>query len=69
MFWMGPGARRGLFMLPGIAGLAIGALLLSGSPWQEGMPDLRSFMEEKKPVVLAYVDGKPVKSYVEEIKA
>ena len=66
MFWMGPKTRRGLFILPGIAGLAIGALLLSGRLWLEGEPDIRTYTEEKKPVVQAYVDGKPVKSYVKK---
>jgi hypothetical protein len=46
--------------------LAIGALLLSGRPWLEGEPDIRTYTEEKKPVVQAYVDGKPVKSYVKK---
>ena len=69
MFWMGPKTRRGLFILPGIAGFTasgMGALLLSGRPWLEGEPDIRTYTEEKKPVVQAYVDGKPVKSYVKK---
>lgn len=59
MFWMGPMGRGGLLLLPGIAGLAVGALLLSGNSWLEDTPEAAA---EK--TIRAYVDGKPVRSYV-----
>ena len=64
MFWMGPGRRGGLFMLPGIAALVTGTILLSGISWLEGASDALSHVEGKESVVYAYVDGKPVKSFV-----
>ena len=53
-------------MLILIAVLALGALLFSRIPRLEGSPDARTRMETAKPAVRAYVDGKPVKSYVKE---
>ena len=67
MFWMGPGRAAGLFLLPAIAGLAVGvgigvgvgAMMLAGEALPEGVPG----GTPDRPVS-AYVDGKPVRSYV-----
>ena len=53
-------------MLILIAVLIIGALLLARSPRLECASDVHVYVEEKKPVVRAYVDGKPVKSHLME---
>lgn len=60
MFWMGPVRRAGLFLIPAVAGLAAGAVLLAGSLLKEGAPEA---IEGK--TVRAYVDGEPVRSYVD----
>ena len=44
--------------------LVLGALLLSGSPRLER--GTGAYMEASKPAVRAWVDGKPVKSYLKE---
>jgi len=71
MFWMGPGRAAGLFLLPAIAGLAVGvgigvgvgvgvgAMMLAGEALPEGVPG----GTPDRPIS-AYVDGKPVRSYV-----
>ena len=53
-------------MLILIVALIIGVFLCSRSPRLEGASDARTYMEAAKPDVRAYVDGKPVKSYLKE---
>ena len=49
-----------------IAAVIFGVFLLSRSPRLEGVSDVRAHVEEKNSTVRAYVDGKPVKSYLKE---
>lgn len=61
MCWMGPMRRAGLFVLPAIAGLAAGA----GALWLAGSRLAETAQEENgEKTVRAYVDGKPVRSWV-----
>ena len=53
-------------MLLLIAALIFGVVLFSRSPRLEGASESRACVEEKKPAVRAYVDEKPVKSYLKE---
>lgn len=49
-----------------IIALVFGVLLFSRNLRLESASDVRAYVEEKKPAVRAYVDGKPVKSYLKE---
>lgn len=51
-------------MLLLFAALILGVFLFGRSPRLERSPDASA--ETSKPVVRAYVDGKPVKSYLKE---
>ena len=53
-------------MLTLLAVLALGIFLFSRMPRLERSPDIRACMEETKPVVRAYVDGVPVKTYLKD---
>ncbi len=53
-------------MLLLIVAVIFGVFLVSRSPRLEGASDVRAYVEGKKPVVRAYVDGKPVKTYLKE---
>ncbi len=53
-------------MLILLAVITLGVFLFSRMPRLEKSPDVRSYMEAPKPVVRAYVDVKPVKSYLKD---
>ena len=53
-------------MLILIVALIFGVFLFSRNLRLEGASDVRAYVEEKKPAVRGYVDGKPMKSYLKE---
>ena len=53
-------------MLLLIVALIFGVYLFSRNLRLESASDVQAYVEETKPVVRAYVDGKPVKSYLKE---